>query len=131
MITKTPMVFSSMFFSTSSGSNRYRLFSLTGKIRASTSKYRANFSSATCAFEPMMMFGLLLSLPWASRFSCQRRFMAKPPRWIASEEPVVAVPIADSEGWTPQRWARMEMQRACMAIMAGYSSASDILTARH
>ena len=70
------------------------------------------------------MFGFDLSLPAASRFSCHLLFMARPPRWIASDEPVVAEPMAVSPFCTPQRWEMMDTQRACMAIMAGYSSAS-------
>jgi hypothetical protein len=71
------------------------------------------YSSATCALAPIKMFGLVVSLPYIKRvfedipsfcrFSIQRRFIAIPPRWIASEEPVVAVPIAVSPFGIRQR----------------------------
>ena len=67
-----------------------------------------------------------MDLPSAFRFSCQRRFMANPPRWMASLDPVVADPMAFSDLEAPQRFAIMLMQRVCMFIMAGYSSASDM-----
>ena len=112
-ITKMPIVFSSMFCFTSSGSSLKWLFSETFNILDSTSKYLANFSSATCAFEPMIIcdtlessikaeaqqisasslgsqckvltFGFEVSFPSFIRFSCQRLFIARPPRWMASE----------------------------------------------
>ncbi|KAL3712864.1 hypothetical protein TMatcc_001566 [Talaromyces marneffei ATCC 18224] len=124
-MTKTPIVFSSMFLRTDSGSRPKLLFSETSKIRASTSKYRANFSRATCALAPMRILGREMSFPAAFRFSCHRRCIALPPSMIASDDPTVAEPIAFSFGCAFQRLAMMETHRACMAIRAGYSSASD------
>lgn len=54
--------------------------------------------SKNLPFAPMTMLGpgSWILFPSALRLACQRFFMAKPPRAIASEEPVVAVPVADS-----------------------------------
>jgi hypothetical protein len=64
----------------------------------------------------MMMFGpgSWMLLPAALRFSCQMRFIARPPSWIASEEPVVAVPIAPAAEGACQRSASMDTQRVWM-----------------
>jgi hypothetical protein len=64
----------------------------------------------------MMMFGpgSWMLLPAALRFSCQMRFIASPPSWIASELPVVAVPIALCECGACQRSASMDTQRSWM-----------------
>lgn len=48
-------------------------------------------------------------LPAALRFSCQIFFIARPPSWIASEDPVVAVPIACLADGACHIAARMEM----------------------
>jgi hypothetical protein len=51
------------------------------------------------------------------RFSCQRRFIARPSRSMTSEEPVVADSIAFSPSYDPHK---------CMAITTGYSSTSGM-----
>lgn len=50
----------------------------------------------------MMMFGpgLWMSLPCAFIFACHLRFRAMPPSMMASDEPVVAVPM----GVAPLGW---------------------------
>src|SRR5712671_4095319 len=53
--------------------------------------------------------GSWMDLPAALRFSCQMRFIARPPSWIASEEPVVAVPMAWWCEGAFQSSANMEM----------------------
>jgi hypothetical protein len=58
--------------------------------------------------------GSWILFPAALRFSCQMRFIARPPSWMASEEPVVAVPTALRVEGACQRSARMEMQRSWM-----------------
>jgi hypothetical protein len=74
------------------------------------------FSSATWAFAPMTILGpgSWMLLPAALRFACQIRFIASPPSWIASLEPVVAVPIALCVEGACQRSASMDTQRSWM-----------------
>lgn len=40
--------------------------------------------------------GSWIDFPAALRLACQIFFMAKPPSWIASDDPVVAVPFQES-----------------------------------
>ena len=49
--------------------------------------------------------------PAAFRLCSHNFFMANPPSWAASEEPVVAVPIAPLADGACQRLARIETQR--------------------
>ena len=152
------MVFSSRFSRILDTSRQNLLFLETGIIRASTSKYLANFLPLSMTrprknihkgnlgisthqhirFQNILSFQLakprylVFLFGWARggklpsfwRRSIQRRFIARPPRWTASELPVVAVPIAVSPLGIRQRWEIMLMQRWWIAIMAGYSSAS-------
>lgn len=53
--------------------------------------------------------GSWMLFPAALRFACQIFFMARPPSWMASEEPVVAVPIACFDDGACHTSARMEM----------------------
>ena len=54
----------------------------------------ANFSKATWALAPKTILGLEASFSAALRAACHRRFKAKPPSIMASDEPAVAVPMA-------------------------------------
>ena len=59
-------------------------------------------------------------LPAALRFSCQILFIARPPSWMASDEPVVAVPIACLADGACHISARMEMPcRSIVSIKKG------------
>ena len=53
--------------------------------------------------------GSWILFPAALRFACQIFFMARPPSWMASEEPVVAVPIACFADGACHTSARIEM----------------------
>ena len=73
--------------------------------------------------------GSWMLLPCSLRLCCQRRLAASRPSMMASDEPVVEVPSAallspDSlfTFGCFQRCERIEMHRACTAIVAGYSS---------
>lgn len=52
--------------------------------------------------------GSWMLLPAALRFACQMRFIASPPSWIASEDPVVAVPMACLADGACHKSARIE-----------------------
>jgi hypothetical protein len=52
--------------------------------------------------------GSWMLFPAALRFSCHILFIARPPSWAASEDPVVAVPITDLADGACQRLARIE-----------------------
>ena len=89
----TPMVFSSMRSTASSGEMTYRP-SCNGMYRASTSQYRQNFSHTTWTLDPRMRLGLSVDLPAASRRVRQFHFIASPPSMTASLEPIVEAPTA-------------------------------------
>lgn len=75
----------------------------------------------------MMMLGpgSWMLFPAALRFACQRFFMARPPRAIASEDPVVAVPVAFSFFESAcHSSASIDTQREWRRVVAGYSSES-------
>lgn len=55
--------------------------------------------------------GSYTPFPAAFRLCCHNVFMASPPSWTASEEPVVAVPMAPLADEACQRLARIETQR--------------------
>lgn len=124
----TSMVFSSMHWIASSGFITQEVTRLTGIMRASTSQYPANFSSATCAFALNTIFGWHWSFPGRFCRSCQRFISASPASITASDEPAVAVPTAVvSAVGAFQRCASTDTHRLWMIVAAGYSPGSHVL----
>ncbi len=72
----------------------------------------------------MTMLGRSIGLPAACRALRQRHFMARPARWIASEEPTVAVPTLSWCSEAPKSRASMLTQRSWISTVWGYSSQS-------
>ena len=73
----------------------------------------------------MMIFGFEKSLPSALRLFCHRFFIASVPSMIASEEPMVDVPIAlESSSWAGmlKSLAIMETHLFWISAETGYSS---------
>lgn len=61
-------------------------------------RYRKALCQATWQFAPKTRLGLSVGKPFARRASCQRRFIARVARIMASEEPTVEQPKASAWG---------------------------------
>lgn len=55
-------------------------------------------------------------LPAALRLACHIRFMARPPSWMASEEPVVAVPMASFDEGAFHIDASIDIPEGCVRL---------------